>query len=304
MKSYGRAPTFLALTGYEQVRSVAAELAGDHDAAARVELELPETGVCGGNGLFDDGEREWGLLRPGWRTPRVAVLAGTIGLRPGGDTATTPPTDVLNGRDRPGRRRPRLAETPRPGRPGRHPDRQLGDPLLRVPRARTQHQPRHRLVKASGHRRLLPRPRHLRRGRTRSRTPARPPGPVRRHDCRIAARPRRPSRYRHRPRPRRVHPRLDRRRRSDGRHPVPARLRRLDSLVAPRPRPSPHHAHPRRRVREHRLRTDHRSARRDSGLAQHLPDSRRPACRGHRAGARPRPSRIMARRRSTRSRRR
>ena len=30
MKAYGRAPTFLALTGYEQVRSVAAALAGDH----------------------------------------------------------------------------------------------------------------------------------------------------------------------------------------------------------------------------------------------------------------------------------
>ncbi|MDP1866737.1 MAG: NAD(P)-binding domain-containing protein [Bradyrhizobium sp.] len=46
MKSYGRAPTFLMLTGYEQVRSIAAELAGDHEAAARVELVLPETGVC------------------------------------------------------------------------------------------------------------------------------------------------------------------------------------------------------------------------------------------------------------------
>lgn len=46
MKSYGRAPTFLMLTGYEQVRSVAAGLAGDWDAARRVELELPETGVC------------------------------------------------------------------------------------------------------------------------------------------------------------------------------------------------------------------------------------------------------------------
>jgi thioredoxin reductase len=54
MKSYGRAPTFLAMTGYEQVRSVAAELAGDHEAAARVELTLPDTGVCGGAGLFDD----------------------------------------------------------------------------------------------------------------------------------------------------------------------------------------------------------------------------------------------------------
>ncbi|WP_439573960.1 FAD-dependent oxidoreductase [Phreatobacter sp.] len=46
MKSYGRAPTFLMLTGYEQVRSIAAELAGDHEAARRVELVLPETGVC------------------------------------------------------------------------------------------------------------------------------------------------------------------------------------------------------------------------------------------------------------------
>lgn len=53
MKSYGRAPTFLALTGYEQVRSVAAELAGDHSGARRVELVLPETGVCSGAGLSD-----------------------------------------------------------------------------------------------------------------------------------------------------------------------------------------------------------------------------------------------------------
>ena len=46
MKSYGRAPTFLMLTGYEQVRSIAAALAGDREAADRVELLLPETGVC------------------------------------------------------------------------------------------------------------------------------------------------------------------------------------------------------------------------------------------------------------------
>lgn len=56
MKSYGRAPTFLAMTGYEQVRSIAAALAGDHEAAERVELTLPETGVCGGAGLFDAPE--------------------------------------------------------------------------------------------------------------------------------------------------------------------------------------------------------------------------------------------------------
>jgi thioredoxin reductase len=46
MKSYGRAPTFLMLTGYEQVRSIAAKIAGDDEAAKRVELVLPETGVC------------------------------------------------------------------------------------------------------------------------------------------------------------------------------------------------------------------------------------------------------------------
>ncbi|MEU0300194.1 NAD(P)-binding domain-containing protein [Streptomyces sp. NPDC006175] len=54
MKSYGRAPTFLAMTGYEQVRSVTAAIAGDTESADRVELALPETGVCGGAGLFDD----------------------------------------------------------------------------------------------------------------------------------------------------------------------------------------------------------------------------------------------------------
>ena len=48
IKSYGRAPTFLMLTGYEQVRSIAAEIAGDHEAARKVELVLPETGVCSG----------------------------------------------------------------------------------------------------------------------------------------------------------------------------------------------------------------------------------------------------------------
>jgi N-acetylglutamate synthase-like GNAT family acetyltransferase len=47
VKSYGRAPTFLMATGFEQVRSVVAAIAGDLEAADRVELDLPETGVCG-----------------------------------------------------------------------------------------------------------------------------------------------------------------------------------------------------------------------------------------------------------------
>jgi thioredoxin reductase len=45
-KSYGRAPTFLLLTGYEQARSVAAAVAGDWESARQVQLVLPETGVC------------------------------------------------------------------------------------------------------------------------------------------------------------------------------------------------------------------------------------------------------------------
>ncbi len=53
MKSYGRAPSFLAMTGFEQTRSIVAAIAGDHEAAARVELVLPESGVCGGSGVFD-----------------------------------------------------------------------------------------------------------------------------------------------------------------------------------------------------------------------------------------------------------
>lgn len=94
MKSYGRAPTFLAMTGYEQVRSVTAALAGDTEAADRVELALPETGVCGGAGLFDDpaaGQTDEGgcgapaapsPVQVGKGTPLpVAALAGTA---PGG----------------------------------------------------------------------------------------------------------------------------------------------------------------------------------------------------------------------------
>ncbi|QCR32306.1 NAD(P)-binding domain-containing protein [Lysinibacillus sp. SGAir0095] len=46
MKSYGRAPTFLMATGYEQIRSIVAYLCGDFEASKKVELVLPETGVC------------------------------------------------------------------------------------------------------------------------------------------------------------------------------------------------------------------------------------------------------------------
>ena len=80
MKSYGRAPTFLAMTGYEQVRSIAAELAGDHEAASRVELTLPDTGVCNGAGLFDSPEVEnaGGCCGPAPSAPQPLSL-NTIG---------------------------------------------------------------------------------------------------------------------------------------------------------------------------------------------------------------------------------
>lgn len=84
MKSYGRAPTFLALTGYEQVRSIAAALDGDHESAARVELTLPETGVCKGSGLTDPDDAaeaadEGGCCgAPGPATVDLAAPAGSV----------------------------------------------------------------------------------------------------------------------------------------------------------------------------------------------------------------------------------
>jgi thioredoxin reductase len=73
MKSYGRAPTFLLLTGYEQVRSVAAALSGDWVAARRVELELPETGVCSGPVAAGGGVASSGCCGPA-ETPAVSDL--------------------------------------------------------------------------------------------------------------------------------------------------------------------------------------------------------------------------------------
>ncbi len=76
MKSYGRATSFLALTGFEQTRSVAASLAGDHEAAARVELTLPDTGVCGGAGAFDDESAEGGACCAPASAPEFVTLGG------------------------------------------------------------------------------------------------------------------------------------------------------------------------------------------------------------------------------------
>ncbi|MFB6839742.1 NAD(P)-binding domain-containing protein [Streptomyces sp. NPDC056361] len=79
MKSYGRAPTFLALTGYEQVRSVVAAIAGDRESAERVELVLPETGVCGGAGLFDQPETDNQADGGGCCAPTPALIQLGVG---------------------------------------------------------------------------------------------------------------------------------------------------------------------------------------------------------------------------------
>ncbi|WP_228990793.1 NAD(P)-binding domain-containing protein [Streptomyces sp. DH8] len=84
MKSYGRAPTFLAMTGYEQVRSVAAALAGDREAAERVELTLPETGVCGGAGLFDEPEADQAGSSGCCTAPTPVAIGGETPASSGG----------------------------------------------------------------------------------------------------------------------------------------------------------------------------------------------------------------------------
>ena len=84
MKSYGRAPTFLTLTGYEQVRSITADIAGDREAAERVELVLPETGVC--SVTYDMAEKSGACCGPPPAEPdaccdddRAAKAAGAAG---------------------------------------------------------------------------------------------------------------------------------------------------------------------------------------------------------------------------------
>ncbi|MFT4029567.1 MAG: NAD(P)-binding domain-containing protein [Protaetiibacter sp.] len=74
-KSYGRAPTFLALTGYEQLRSIVAELAGDRGGADGVELVLPGTGVCGGSGVFDADDADESCCAASGPQPVAITLA-------------------------------------------------------------------------------------------------------------------------------------------------------------------------------------------------------------------------------------
>ena len=112
IKSYGRAPTFLMATGYEQVRSVAAYLAGDLKAADTVQLVLPETGVCSVD--FGGGSQGQG------RQAAAAGLRRT--MRPVVASPTSTP-----------RRRGREVAAVRASRPWKHPGSTQGEgKLLRL----------------------------------------------------------------------------------------------------------------------------------------------------------------------------
>ncbi len=74
-KSYGRAPTFLLATGFEQARSVVAGLAGDWDAARDVQLDLPETGVCSSN-LAESPGASSGCCGPAPQAVAISAPAG------------------------------------------------------------------------------------------------------------------------------------------------------------------------------------------------------------------------------------
>jgi hypothetical protein len=67
MKSYGRAPTFLLATGYGQVRSVVAALAGDQLGAARGDPGPPAAALCAANRAllaFGTGRRQPAVAAP------------------------------------------------------------------------------------------------------------------------------------------------------------------------------------------------------------------------------------------------
>jgi len=101
-KSYGRAPTFLLATGYEQARSVVAALAGDWTAARDVQLDLPETGVCNSNPILEDDTVAGGGGCCG--TPAVAEPAARgLATGVGGGLLAAPltPISVSSGTDGP-----------------------------------------------------------------------------------------------------------------------------------------------------------------------------------------------------------
>ena len=79
-KSYGRAPTFLLATGYEQARSVVAALAGNWEAARDVQLNLPETGVCSSNLAYGETEATDSCCGPAPQAVEISARGLSTGL--------------------------------------------------------------------------------------------------------------------------------------------------------------------------------------------------------------------------------
>ena len=91
MKSYGRAPTFLLATGYQQVRSVVAALAGDQAGAARRDQGPPATALCARNrDLLASTQRRRQLV-PSVPTASSGTTAALVGTAVDWNAATCCP---------------------------------------------------------------------------------------------------------------------------------------------------------------------------------------------------------------------
>ena len=241
-KSYGRAPTFLLATGYEQVRSVVAELAGDRAAADDVQLILPETGVCSLDRSTDRA------------TARVADPLDLITVPDAAVACCADPAIVGWGSS---------ALAPGDPHPGDRAVGVVGRAVLRLRRRRTGD---HR-VTPGGPTASSPAPSRLGLliagfGAPPIATRARSVRSAARAHHGIARRDDRDARLRRRAEHRRAVPGLDRDRRRHGRNPV-----RACDGGARRTRPRPPTSHPRgphrcRRPRQHRLRSARGMARR------------------------------------------
>ncbi|MDI6104212.1 FAD-dependent oxidoreductase [Actinoplanes sp. NEAU-A12] len=107
VKSYGRAPTFLLATGYEQARSVVAALAGDWDAARDVRLDLPETGVCNSNPVEGDDAVATGDGCCGGSAPAAVEQPAGRGLATGiAGGLLTAPSNLITLGDKPAEGQP------------------------------------------------------------------------------------------------------------------------------------------------------------------------------------------------------
>lgn len=117
MKSYGRAPTFLLVTGYEQVRSVVAAIAGDWDSARRVELVLPETGVCITQFVDDDEPSDGASCCDSAAPEPVGTSCQSAAVAGVGGCAATPPVEPALGRPKDCGPTPEEAQAPRSAAP-------------------------------------------------------------------------------------------------------------------------------------------------------------------------------------------